>query len=74
MARLRWDHRRPELAFYVSRFYMPLAPFAIHGPPVVQQPLRWWIGVGMRAPTVYHNLPDGIMWSNPGYTYTLWHK
>lgn len=73
MARLRWDHSQPRLAHAVSSFYSPLAPWIIHGPAVVQKPMRWWIGIGMSPPTVYHSLSDGIVWSNPGYSYTLWH-
>lgn len=73
MARLKIGRTQPRLAHAVSRFYEPLAPWVLYGPPVIQKPLRWWIGVGMRPPTLYHSLPDGIVWSNPGYTYTLWH-
>jgi hypothetical protein len=71
MARLGLD--RTQFASCVSHFYLPLAPLIIHGPPYVQSPMRWWIGVGMSPSTVYHSLPDGIVWTNPGYSYTLWH-
>lgn len=73
MARIGAGGTPPRLSSAVSRFYSPLAPWIIHGPAVVQKPMRWWIGVGMSPPTVYHSLPDGIAWSNPGYSYTLWH-
>lgn len=73
MARVHVGWRQPRLASAISRFYAPLAPSIIYGPVVVQTPMRWWIGVGMLPPTSYESLPDGIVWSNPGYSYTLWH-
>lgn len=73
MARLKCGRTHPRVASFVSDAYMPLAPWVIYGPPFIQTPMRWWIGAGMASPTVYHSAPDGIVWSNPGYSYTLWH-
>jgi hypothetical protein len=64
----------PEVAYTVSWAYSPLAPAVIDGPEPVRRGLRWWIGVGMPPRTEFHgDCPRGVSWSNPGYTYTLWH-
>lgn len=71
---LQWDMRHPEVACAVSRTYSPLAPAVIDGPEPVRRALKWWIGVGMPARTeFYGDCPRGVVWSNPGYSYTLWH-
>jgi hypothetical protein len=64
----------PAVAHYVSSAYGPLAPAALDGPEPVRRGLRWWIGVGMPGRTEFHgDWPRGVGWSNPGYTFTLWH-
>jgi hypothetical protein len=64
----------PEAVDAVYWTYRPLAPATVDGSPEpVRRALRWWIGVGMPARTELHDWPDGVGWSNPGYTYTLWH-
>ncbi len=64
----------PEVAHTVSWAYSPLAPAVIDGPEPVRRGLTWWIGVGMPARTEFHgDWPRGVGWSNPGYTFTLWH-
>ena len=64
----------PEVAYAVSWAYSPLAPAVIEGPEPVRRVLKWWIGVGMPARTEFHgDWSRGVGWSNPGYTYTLWH-
>ncbi len=71
---LRLEMRHPAIADAVSTAYGPLAPAAVSGPEPVRGALRWWIGVGMPPGTAFHgDWPRGIGWSNPGYTYTLWH-
>lgn len=74
MSRLRWEHRHPNVALAVHKLYLPLFPTIVHGPKPVRRTGMWWIGLGMSAPTQFHDdWPDGIGWSNPGYTYTLCH-
>jgi hypothetical protein len=71
---LQGEMRFPEVAYAVSSAYSPLAPAVIDGPGPVRRGLKWWIGVGMPARTEFHgDWPRGVGWSNPGYTYTLWH-
>lgn len=68
------EMRFPATADAVSWAYSPLAPAVVDGPGPVRRALRWWIGAGMPARTAYHgDWPRGVGWSNPGYTYTLWH-
>jgi len=70
---LQWEGHA-EVAHTVSWVYSPLAPAVIDGPEPVRRVLKWWIGVGMPARTEFHgDWPRGVGWSNPGYTYTLWH-
>ena len=64
----------PEVADTVYWTYLPLAPATVDGPEPVRRALRWWIGAGMPARTEFHgDWARGVGWSNPGYTYTLWH-
>ncbi len=71
---VRWDRDRPQVAFTVSCAYEPLAPMVVFGPEPVRGVMRWWLGVGMPPWTEFHgDWPQGVGWSNPGYTYTLWH-
>jgi hypothetical protein len=71
---LQWDMRQPDVADTVSGAYTPLAPAVVFGPEPIRRVSKWWIGVGMPARTEFHgNWPKGVGWSNPGYTYTLWH-
>ena len=74
MSGLEWEMTHPEVAYAVSWAYSPLAPAVVFGPEPVRRVLKWWIGVGMPARTGFHgDWPRGVGWSNPGYTYTLWH-
>jgi hypothetical protein len=64
----------PEVTDGVYWTYLPLAPATVDGSPEpVRRALRWWIKVGMPARTEFHDWPKGVGWSNPGYSYTLWH-
>lgn len=74
MSRLKCEQRFPDVAHLISRAYAPLAPMVINGPPPVQSALKWWISLGMSSSTAFHDdWPQGVGWSQPGYTYTLWH-
>jgi len=74
MSRLQLEQRRPKVATLVARAYAPLAPMAINGPRPVQAVLKGWIGFGMSSRTAFHDdWSQGIGWTQPGYTYTLWH-
>ena len=73
MSRLQLEMRFPEVSYAVSMAYSPLGQAAVEGPAPVRRGLKWWIGVGMPARTVFHSdWNRGVGWSNPGYTYTLW--
>ena len=74
MSWLRLEATQPEVAYAVSMAYCPLGPAVVGGPEPVRRGLKWWMGVGMPSRTVFHDdWPNGVGWSNPGYTYTLWH-
>jgi hypothetical protein len=74
MSRMKCEQRFPGVAHLISRAYAPLAPMVINGPRSVQGALKGWIGLGMSSKTDFHNdWSQGVGWSQPGYTYTLWH-
>lgn len=74
MSWLQAEMRFPKVAYAMSRAYRPLAPAVIDGPEPVRRGLKWWMGVGMPARTEFHgDWSRGVGWSNPGYTFTLWH-
>lgn len=74
LSRFQWDQQHPYVAYAASRAYLPLAPTIINGPYSLQRGLKWWMGLGMSGRTEFHDdWPQGVGWSNPGYTYTLWH-
>jgi hypothetical protein len=70
----QWEMRYPELTRAVSWVYCPLAPVVVDGPEPVRRALKCWMRAGMPARTEFHgDWSRGVGWSNPGYTFTLWH-
>jgi hypothetical protein len=64
----------PEVSHTVSWAYSPLGPAVVAGPGPVRRGLKWWMWVGMPPRTEFHDdRSKGVGWSNPGYTFTLWH-
>jgi hypothetical protein len=74
MSRLECELRFPGVARLISRAYAPLAPVVINGPRPVQRMFKGWMSFGMSSRTAFHDdWPQGVGWSHPGCTYTLWH-